>query len=785
MLGRRVITGIRRTLPPLFVLLAVVLLMVGLRFPSPTRADTPIHDRASARYPIKHIIIIDKENHSFDNMFGRFPGADGATSARVSTGKAVPLTHTPDKTLLDVGHAGAAAVLAVNNGRMDQFDLLPGALQNGKDIADSQYFESDIPNYWKYARAYTLDDHFFATIIGPSFPNHLVTVAGTSGNTVDNPRGQYAHAWGCDGGTQSVVNGIRPDGTRFLTRPCFDFVTLPDRFQLAHVTWKYYAPRQFASGYVWSALDAIRHIRYSSLWKTNVPSDTTFVKDVAEGRLPQVSWIVTNARESDHPPASICLGENWTVRVINAVMKSSYWKDTAIFLTWDDFGGFYDHVAPPKLDYISFGPRVPTIVISPFARQHHVDHTQYDFNSMLRFIEDDFRLKSLAAGDKSAESILPSFDFHAQPAAPLVLKTRKCPASAYVTASQLNGTVVRTHTENQLHSLVLHIKGNTLVTVLFGPSYQVFDAKRNRLSFGDVSNGDTVTTGATPDPQRALVYTAFSLRDMSVSPVKNQRAIITTVSPDFSYANATLAKENVVINLQASTHIIRPDDSPGTKDDLVGNQAVEVSGFVNTRTMTVIRTTSIRIVTSSAGKIQMVLGASSVRPGAKQSLRISAPPNVSVTVMVKFPSGKQQRKTVRTDSKGNATYTFTVPLTANDLTSQRASVLITSTVGKVTSNFTVSRAPIELYLTHSAVFSGKRQIATVLSAPNSHISMLILLPDGRYLNHRISTDEKGRATYTFTVPKIRGHPHRRTVTVQATVTKSSGTYLATSHFSVL
>jgi phospholipase C len=112
-------------------------------------------------------------------------------------------------------------------------------------------------------------------------------------------------------------------------------------------------------------LDAIKHIRFGPLWKTNVVRDTTFIKDVQSGHLPQVSWLVTNALESDHPPASICLGENWTVRQINAVMKSRYWKDTAIFLTWDDFGGFYDHVAPPHLDYISLGPRVPTIVISP------------------------------------------------------------------------------------------------------------------------------------------------------------------------------------------------------------------------------------------------------------------------------------------------------------------------------------------------------------------------------------------------------------------------------------
>src|SRR5206468_3995265 len=127
---------------------------------------------ARARYPITHIVIIDRENHSFDNLFGTFPGADGATTARTSTGKVVKLIRTPDHTLLDISHSGGAASFAVNGGKMNQFNLLPGAIQNGKDYANSQYRESDIPSYWAYAKTFALDDHFFSTIMGPSFPNH-------------------------------------------------------------------------------------------------------------------------------------------------------------------------------------------------------------------------------------------------------------------------------------------------------------------------------------------------------------------------------------------------------------------------------------------------------------------------------------------------------------------------------------------------------------------------------------------------------------------------------------
>ncbi|HEX8918005.1 MAG TPA: alkaline phosphatase family protein, partial [Chloroflexota bacterium] len=330
---------------------------------------------AKARYPIDHIVILDRENHSFDNLFGTFPGANGSTTARLNTGQLVKLIHTPDHTLLDISHSGGAAGFAVNNGKMNQFNLLPGATQNGKNIADSQYQEKDVSSYWAYARSFTLDDRFFSTIMGPSFPNHLVTIAASSANAVDNPVGQTFHAWGCDAGQYSRVSAMDPKtGKNYEENPCFNLPTMADTFQSHHLSWKYYAPSQYQSGYIWSSFDAIKHIRFSSLWKTNVPSSTQFVTDVKTGHLPQVSWLVTNEQQSDHPPYSICVGQSWAVKQINAIMQSQYWKSTLIVLTWDDFGGFYDHVVPPVLDHISLGPRVPTILISPYARPHYIDH---------------------------------------------------------------------------------------------------------------------------------------------------------------------------------------------------------------------------------------------------------------------------------------------------------------------------------------------------------------------------------------------------------------------------
>ncbi|HEY8687475.1 MAG TPA: alkaline phosphatase family protein [Chloroflexota bacterium] len=748
-----------------------------------TPTTTPTSERA-ASFPIKHIVIIDKENRSFDTMFGLFPGADGASKGELSNGKIVPLGHMPDQPLLDVGHAGAAATLAVNNGKMNGFDLLPGAIQDGKNIADSQYHESDIPNYWKYARAFTLDDHFFSTISGPSFPNHLITVAATSGNTTDNPRGQLVHAWGCDGGKESVVNGISPDGRPFLTHPCFDFQTFPDLFQRYHVSWNYYAPKQFASGYVWSALDAIRHIRYGPLWKTNVPPDTTFIKDVKTGHLPQVSWLVTNARESDHPPASICLGEDWTVRQINAVMQSKYWKDTVIFLTWDDFGGFYDHVAPPKLDYISLGPRVPTIVISPYARPHFIDHSPLEFDSLSRFFEQDFHLPALTARDRLAASMLSSLDFHQKPLPPMLLKTRTCSQSAYATTRRVSGEVLRTKLEHGLHSVFVRTSGGNIVTVLFGPSYQLRDGHGKRIGFSDISVGDQVTTNATPDPQRALVYTTFELTDRSLTTIANQKAVVGTLDQDASSFTAMLGSTQIVVNLDRHTRIVRADGSHGSATDLVGSQSVRISGVLNARSQTMVTTTLVQISSTGSSKLTITAAHDSVAPGSKQTLSVSAPFGSTVNLSIRYPSGRTTKAHVGINDSGKGTYSFTVVSGANSRSSQRVTVTASSKAGTAVTSFAVQRAPVEAYVEHSSVKRGGTQVVDLLGSDSAAVHLRVLWPGGRYTSHSLHLSIAGKATFRFSVLKVIHAKLPATVTVEAQVSSSAGTYVATATFHV-
>jgi phospholipase C len=315
---------------------------------------------------------------------------------------------------------------------MDGFVGILGAIQRGADLADSQFHQSDIPNYWRYARAFTLDDRFFSSILGPSFPNHLVTIAGTAGNTVDNPWGNSISAWGCDSGARTVDAAVNPNtGLRYITGTCFNMTTIADLLDRRHISWKYYAPSQSQSGYIWSSFDAIRHIRFGPDWHTKVVNYSRFAGDAAAGRLPSVSWLVEPEPLSDHPTASICAGENWTVRQINAIMsRPSEWAHTAIILTWDDFGGLYDHVVPPLApgSLQQLGLRVPAIVISPYARSGAIDHTEYTFGSLLKFIEKTFGLPSLTAQDRLADGLSGSFNFSQQPLPPFHLQPRShCP----------------------------------------------------------------------------------------------------------------------------------------------------------------------------------------------------------------------------------------------------------------------------------------------------------------------------------------------------------------------
>lgn len=553
-------------------------------------APTPV-----AGDPIQHIVILIKENRSFDNYFGRFPGADGTTVGRTSDGQIVPLIHTPDHTLLDINHAGDAAQVAVNNGLMNGFDRLQGAIQDGQDLALSQLSEPDIPNYWTYARTFTLDDHFFSTINGPSYPNHLVMVAGSSNNTVDNPVLNTYHSWGCDAGKYTKVGAANPiTGQHYWIKPCFDMRTLPDLLDRAGVSWKYYAPSQYQSGYIWSALNSIKHIRNGSLWQTNVVDTGQFVQDVRAGTLPQVSWLVMNEGVSEHPPHSSCAGENFTVHELNALMKSPLWNSTVVFLTWDDFGGFYDHVPPPRLNAISYGPRVPTLVISPYARSHFLDHQMYDFGSILRYIEDKYHLPPLAIYDGVATSIGGDLDPRQKPIAPLILHPRVCPPGAYFTTTPLTGRVTGVINQVQQQAVLLRIPASPdpAKLVISGSSI-LQGADGHIIHVRDIQVGDSMTAAGVPSPDMALVYLGSRLTDLDLREVQDQAGFVLRWHPGSGVLSLLIAGgglETVRLNRQTYSGPLRAGRPHIRRGD-----AVTVSGVLDSRLHEVVDPAAVEI----------------------------------------------------------------------------------------------------------------------------------------------------------------------------------------------
>lgn len=214
---------------------------------------------------------------------------------------------------------------------------------------------------------------------------------------------------------------IDANGNRSAHSPCFDFPILGDELTAAGLSWKYYI--EDGAG----VLAVIRHVRNGPMWTENRGTTDQFLRDAQSGHLPDVSWVIAPPTGSEHPPNSICAGENQTVQYVNAIMQGPDWSSTVIFVTYDDFGGFYDHVPPPQIDQDGLGPRVPLLIISPFAKRGYVSHTVYEHSSMLKFIERRYRLAALTARDAAASDMLDSFDFGQPSRPPLILSQRACP----------------------------------------------------------------------------------------------------------------------------------------------------------------------------------------------------------------------------------------------------------------------------------------------------------------------------------------------------------------------
>ena len=405
---------------------------------------TPVLDRPAQKVPIKHIIYIIKENRTFDNYFARYPGAEGTDTGMTSNGEEVELEVAQDVFEPDIGHSFLDGVRSINGGKMDGFDQVTnGETMNGY----TSFTREGIPNYWSYADNFVLSDHTFSSMYGPTFPEHLYTVGAYAGDAVDNKNPLGGEGGYCADPEELVTafeQGLTEKQEREIMaaeeavdednivkywekiRACFDFEVLPDQLIEEDISWRYYADE----GSWMNALLAIDHMYNSKYWGKNIIEEEQFIEDIKTDNLKKISWVVPGPGVNEHPGGpSVCVGENWTVDVVNALMKSKYWKSTAVFLTWDDFGGFYDHVPPPHYDKMGLGPRVPMIIISPWAKQGFVDKTVYEFSSVLKFMETVYGLQCMKPRDCQADPMMNAFDFEQTPdpeGRKLILKQRDC-----------------------------------------------------------------------------------------------------------------------------------------------------------------------------------------------------------------------------------------------------------------------------------------------------------------------------------------------------------------------
>ena len=419
----------------------------------------------TAAAKILHIVIIYQENRSPDNLF-QDPvlisrGADIVSSGLNSLGETVPLSpidlgtsgSNPQNYDLDHSHSGFATMY--DGGKMDganHIGCTPAAEcpPNAHPNPAFMYVNpSDVRPYFALAEQYTFGDRMFQTNEGPSFPSHQFIISGTSAPTAssslfdaENPILANAPA-GCIAPATNTVKMIDATGSESnqpAEYPCFEHPTLTDLLETNGVTWRYYAP---SAGSIWTGPTVIEHICQQKTvngtltctgpeWTGNVviPQSKVLV-DIATGQLQQVSWIIPDGTSSDHALANNGSGPSWVASIVNAIGNSEYWANTAIIITWDDWGGWYDHVAPKVInDGVSWGSgyvygfRVPLIVVSAYAKAAYISHTTHDFGSILKFVETTFNLPSLGYADGPADDLSDCFDltdapltFHTIPAA--------------------------------------------------------------------------------------------------------------------------------------------------------------------------------------------------------------------------------------------------------------------------------------------------------------------------------------------------------------------------------
>ncbi len=430
-------------------------------------ADAPV---GSGIHKIQHVVVIMQENRSFDHYFGTFPGADGIPMKNGVPTVCVPDPrshacnppyHDPEDRNAGGPHTSTNAANDIDGGKMDGFI---GEAQNGRhhcadpnnptctngDVTDVMGYhdEHEVPNYWEYARQFVLQDRMFEPTTSWSLPAHLFMVSAWSAKCLNHD-------------PMSCVDDLRNrvghhGGTREKTRhPSYAWTDFTYLLYQAGVSWKYYVaegtqpdcdddemtceekPQAVGTPEIWNPLPWFDTVHQDGQLG-NIQTLDRFYDDAKNGTLPAVAWITPNGEVSEHPPALVSAGQAYVTGLVNVLMQGPDWNSTAIFLAWDDWGGFYDHVVPPSVDQNGYGLRVPGLVISPYAKRGYVDHQTLSFDAYLKFIEDDFlggqRIDPATDGRPDSRpdvrenvailgDLTADFDFEQPPRPPLVLPT--------------------------------------------------------------------------------------------------------------------------------------------------------------------------------------------------------------------------------------------------------------------------------------------------------------------------------------------------------------------------
>ncbi len=427
------------------LVVVIAALVAALAPTSVSAARTP---SLAGIHKIKHVVIIMQENRSFDSYFGTYPGADGIPRnkhGQFTVCSPDPLHHRcvrPYHNPVDVNaggpHMEEDAIADINGGKMNGFiksvesghldtdRLACQALRRPFPCLDVMGYHDarELPNYWAYARNFVLQDHMFEPNLGWSLPAHLYMMSAWSAlcTNVANPITCHSNLGmpdtegvpgaGISTNSSAALTGLLTvsdaDDTQNATQPPdYAWTDITWLLHKYHVSWRYYLNQgtepDCANGAM-ACTPVTQNIETPEIWNPlpdfsdvhqdhqlgNIVADTQFYKDAYKGTLPSVSWVIPSGDNSEHAPARVSTGQDHVTRVIDAIMSGKDWSSTAIFLAWDDWGGFYDHVKPPTIDGQGYGLRVPGLVISPYARRGYIDHHTLSFDAYLKFIEDDF-----------------------------------------------------------------------------------------------------------------------------------------------------------------------------------------------------------------------------------------------------------------------------------------------------------------------------------------------------------------------------------------------------------